>query len=272
MLHIAFDRLGSGSPIILVLGAFNTRPTGAPLAAALAGHHTVINYDRRGRGGSGDDAVYAVEREIEDLDGLIRQVGGTAGVLGFSSGAALALAAAAHGLAITRLALFDLPLHTGAPGGAQAGPPAVDHAAALDALVRAGRRGEAVEYFQLRMVGIPEPMVAQLRHAPFRPQLEAMAHTLVYDARIVGDGCLPVDRARRVPCPTLAIAGAAHPFMRETAEALARIVPRGRALILDRATHDLVPDLLAPPLLQFFAGAAGDGSSSEAHHRRDVTG
>jgi pimeloyl-ACP methyl ester carboxylesterase len=202
--------------------------------------------------------VYAVEREIEDLDGLIRQVGGKAGVFGFSSGAALALAAAAHGLAITRLALFDLPLHAGAPGNAQAGAPAsaVDHAAALDALVRAGRRGEAVEYFQLRMVGIPEPMVAQLRHAPFRPQLEAMAHTLVYDAMIVSDGRLPVDRARRVPCPTLAIAGAAHPFMRETAEALARMVPHGRALILERATHDLVPDVLAPPLLQFFAGDA----------------
>lgn len=252
MPHIAFDRLGSGSPIILVLGAFNARPTGAPLAAALAGHHTVINYDRRGRGGSGDDAVYAVEREIEDLDGLIRQVGGEAGVLGFSSGAALALAAAAHGLAITRLALFDLPLHAGTPGGA----PAVDHAAALDALVRAGRRGEAVEYFQLRMVGIPAPVVAQLRDAPFRPQLEAMAHTLVYDAMVIGDGRLPVDRARRVPCPTLAIAGAAHSFMRETAEALARIVPRGRALILDRATHDLVPDVLAPPLLEFFADDA----------------
>ncbi|HEX8108665.1 MAG TPA: hypothetical protein VF516_13115, partial [Kofleriaceae bacterium] len=120
----------------------------------------------------------------------------------------------------------------------------------------AGRRGEAVEYFQLRMVGLPEPMVAQLRHAPFRPQLEAMAHTLVYDATIVGDGRLPVARARRVPCPTLAIAGAAHPFLRETAEALARVVPHSRALILESATHDLVPEVLAPPLLAFFAGDA----------------
>src|SRR4051812_43697339 len=113
--HIAFDRSGKGSPIIIVLGAFNTRDTGADLAAALAKEHTVINYDRRGRGGSGDGAQYAVENEIEDLDNLIREVGGRAGVLGFSSGAALALTAAARGSAITRLALFDLPLFVSPP-------------------------------------------------------------------------------------------------------------------------------------------------------------
>src|SRR5689334_9723175 len=99
---IAFDKVGEGPPVILVLGAFNTRAAGAPLAAALAAKHTVINYDRRGRGESGDSAPYAVLREIEDLDTLIQRAGGAAAVFGFSSGAALALAAAAHGLAITR--------------------------------------------------------------------------------------------------------------------------------------------------------------------------
>lgn len=243
---IAFDQLGEGAPVILVLGAFNTRPTGAPLAAALAARHTVINYDRRGRGGSGDQAPYAVEREIEDLDRLIQRVGGSAAVFGFSSGAALALAAAVHGLAITRLALFDLPLRI---------EPAVpvDHAAALDALVREGRRGDAVEYFQRRMVGLPEPLIVQLRTAPFRPALEAMAHTLVYEATILGDGGLHVDRTRGLRMPTLAIAAPGHAFMRESAEALARAVPAGRALYLPEATHDLVPAVLAPPLLQFFA-------------------
>jgi hypothetical protein len=246
--HIAFDRIGEGSPVILVLGAFNTRQTGAPLAAALAAQHTVINYDRRGRGDSGDSAPYAVEREIEDLDELIQRAGGAAAVLGFSSGAALALAAAAHGLAITRLALFDLPLTVAAPDHA------IDHAAALDALVRAGRRGDAVEYFQLRMVGLPEPVVAQLRRAPLRPALEAMAPTLVYEATILGTGQLPLDRVRAVGAPILAIAaGKAHPFMRETAQAVARAARDGRALVLEDATHDLVPEVLAPPLRQFFS-------------------
>jgi pimeloyl-ACP methyl ester carboxylesterase len=245
--HIAFDQTGHGSPVILVLGAFNTRDTGAPLAAALSAHHTVINYDRRGRGESGDGSPYAVEREIEDLDALVQHAGGSAAVFGFSSGAGLALAAAAHGLAITHLALFDLPLRAGGPANV------VDHAAVLDELVRGGRRGDAVEYFQRDMVGLPAPLVEQLRTAPSRAALEAMAHTLVYEARILGDGLLPREQVRAVRCPTLAIAGGkAAPFMRETAEEVARLAPHGRALVLEQATHDLVPEVLAPPLRSFY--------------------
>ncbi|MBV8756599.1 MAG: alpha/beta hydrolase [Deltaproteobacteria bacterium] len=245
--HIAFDRLGSGSPVIFVLGAFNTRDTGEPLAHALAANHTVFNFDRRGRGDSTDEPTYAIEREIDDLAGLIREAGGSAALLGFSSGAALGLAAAAHGLPITKLALFDLPLRPGGP------PNEVDHTAALAALVRAGRRGDAVEYFQGRMVGIPQPVIEQLRTAPFRPALEAMAQTLVYEATILGDGLVPLDRVRAVEAPLLALAGgAAPPFMRITAELVAREAPHGRALVIEGLGHDLSP-ALADPLAQFFA-------------------
>ena len=118
-------------------------------------------------------------------------------MFGYSSGAMLALRAAAGGLAISKLALFELP---------PSQPP--EHAVALAALVAAGRRGEAVEYFQRRVVGIPEPVVAQLRHAPFRPALE-MAHTLVYDTEILAEGGLPPERVREVRPPTLAVAGGA---------------------------------------------------------------
>ena len=235
--HIAFDKLGSGSPVILVLGAFNTRDTGEPLARALADRHTVFNYDRRGRGESADEPTYAIEREIEDLDQLIARAGGSAAVLGFSSGAALALHAAAAGLAITKLVLVDLPLRAG-------GPPNADHAAALTELVRAGRRGEAVEYFQGQMVGIPAPMIEQMRRAPFRPALEAMAHTLVYEALICGNGLVPLDEVRGVRAPIVAIAGgAAPPFMRQTAELVAREAKQGRAVIVEGLGHELSPEL-----------------------------
>jgi pimeloyl-ACP methyl ester carboxylesterase len=241
---LAFDQTGEGPPVILVVGAFNDRSTGAPLAAFLAPRFTVISYDRRGRGASGDTAPYAVEREIEDLEALIGAAGGSAAVFGYSSGAVLALKAAASGLAVAKLALYETPP-----------PQPADHAAALASLVEAGRRGDAVEYFQRRLVGIPEPVIAQLRQAPFRPALEAMAHTLAYEARVMSDGALQSELGAKVRPPTLAIAGGASPaFMREVAEALAGSLPNGRSLTIEGATHDIVPAVLGPVLQRFLAG------------------
>src|SRR6266545_5003668 len=169
---IAFERFGQGQPLILVVGAFNTRSTGEPLAASLASHFTVFTYDRRGRGDSSDTTPYAIEREVEDLGALIGEAGGAAAVFGYSSGALLALHAASRALPISRLALYDAPFVVD-------GEQPVDHARRLAELVKAGRRGDAVEYFQSKIVGIPDDVVAQLRHAPFRPALEAIAQTLV---------------------------------------------------------------------------------------------
>ena len=255
---IAFERFGEGPPIILVVGAFNDQSTGAPLAAFLAPHYTVFNYDRRGRGQSGDTLPYAVAREIEDLAALIAETGGSSAVFGYSSGACLALQAAACGLAITRLALYEPPYLI-----APAAEP--NHAAHLGELVAAGRRSGAVEYFQTQVVGIPEEVVAQLRHAPFRPALEAMAHTLVYEAIILGDRSLPTEMAGRLTVPTLAIAGgASFPFMQVTAHALADAMPNGQACILEGQSHDIVPSVLGPVLEAFLAPAM----SAQSHLRK----
>jgi pimeloyl-ACP methyl ester carboxylesterase len=241
---IAFEKFGAGPPLILVLGAFNDRSMGAPLAAFLAPQFTVVTYDRRGRGESGDTAPYAVDREIEDLAALIAEAGGEAAVFGYSSGAMLALQAAGRGLAITRLALYDPPYVVGDSQPGQT----VDHTANLAELIAAGRRGDAVEYFQAKMVGIPEDIVAQLRHAPFRPALEAMAHTLVYEATILGDRSLPIDLASALTTPTLVVAGGASPFMRAAAQALADVLPNGEARILEGQSHDIEPSVLGPVL------------------------
>ena len=198
---IAFDQTGQGPPVILVVGAFNDRSTGVPLAKALESRFTVLNYDRRGRGASGDTQPYAVEREVEDLDALIREAGGAARVFSYSSGATLALTGAARGLNITKLALYDAPFIV---GDGVPRPPK-DMAAQLANLVSSSRRGDAVELFQTKLVGIPEPVVAQLRHAPFRPALEAIAHTLVYDATVTGDLTLPTAQLRSIKAPTLVI-------------------------------------------------------------------
>src|SRR5215510_1242343 len=108
---IAYDRIGAGPPVILVDGALCSRALGPMpgIARLLAERFSVFTYDRRGRGDSGDTAPYAVERELDDLDALIREAGGAAHVFGISSGAVLALTAAARGLRITRLAVYEAP-------------------------------------------------------------------------------------------------------------------------------------------------------------------
>jgi pimeloyl-ACP methyl ester carboxylesterase len=249
---IAFDQTGQGPPVILVVGAFNERATGAPLAKALESQLTVFNYDRRGRGASGDTKPYAVEREVDDLDSLIREAGGVAHVFGYSSGAILALEGAARGLNITKLALYDAPFIV----GDDIPRPAKDIADRLAKLVESGRRGEAVELFQTEMVRIPEQVVAQYRQAPFRPALEAIAHTLVYDASIVGDQELPTAaKLRSIKTPTLVVYGSESPaFMGNSANALAKALPGGRVRALDGQSHDIVPAALAPVLLEFFGG------------------
>ena len=238
---IAYDKTGQGPAIILVVGAFNDRTTGAPLAQFLERHFTVFNYDRRGRGDSGDTAPYAIEREIEDLDALIAQAGGSARVFGYSSGAILALRAAAHGLAISQLALYEPP-----PTGTKAG----ELAPRLAELIAAGRRGDAVELFQTEAVGIPAAVVAQMRNAPFRPALEKMAHTLVYESMILG--ALPTGLVASVRVPTLVIDGEASPeVMRHAAQALAEALPDGRYRTLAGQGHDIVPAVVAPVLEEF---------------------
>ena len=243
---IAFERRGDGTPIILVVGAFNERATAAPLAECLAWQFTTIVYDRRGRGDSADTLPYAPEREFEDLAALIDVVGGSAGVFGYSSGAMLALQAAASGLQIRRLALYDPPYLVDAQD--------TDHTEKLAQLIAHGARGEAVEYFQRELVGIPPEIVAQLRHAPFRPALERIAHTLVYESTLLGDRSLPTrDVAARVSVPTLVLAGGAgSPIMPRAAHALATLLPNARAHILPTEGHDLAPAALTPLLGEFF--------------------
>jgi pimeloyl-ACP methyl ester carboxylesterase len=247
--EIAFDRIGQGPPVILVSGGSVDRSSLAPLAQELAPDLTVLNYDRRGRGPSGDTPPYAIDREIEDIETMIEAAGGEAGLFGSSSGAVLAMLAAAAGLPITKLAMWEPPF---IPEGVPT-PPA-DQVQQYETMVAEGRRGDAVEYFMSRVVGMPPEFVAGARSQPWWGATEALAHTLAYDARIMGDYRIPVDRAADVKVPTLVVAGGADmPWMRDTASALAEALPDGRTRILDGQGHDVDPMVLAPVLREFFA-------------------
>jgi pimeloyl-ACP methyl ester carboxylesterase len=182
---IAFERSGQGPALVLVDGACCHRAFGPlrPLAALLSADFTVHTYDRRGRGASGDAAPYDPVCEVEDLAAIIEVAGGSASLYGVSSGALLALQAAADcGITIPRLALFEPPVGDGA--GADD-----DTAAVIDELLAEGRRGDAVERFQTA-IGIPAEVVAGMQQEPFWPGLEAVAHTLPYDLTIPAETSL----------------------------------------------------------------------------------
>lgn len=248
---IAFERLGDGPPVILVCGGSVDRSSNASLAALLAQRFTAFNYDRRGRGASGDTPPYAVEREVEDIDAVVNAAGGSAFLYGASSGAALAIEAARQlPNRITKLALWEVPyIPDGFPR-----PPA-DTARTFTELVAAGKRGEAAEFFMAKVVGLPPEFVAQARNAPWWPSQEVLAHTLAYDATIMGDYRLPTERVATVTVPTLVLdGGASFPFMSITAQALADTFPNGRRRTLEGQAHDAAAEAIAPALMEFFSG------------------
>ncbi len=246
---IAFDRMGSGPPVVLVCGGSVDRSDDAPLAQILSADLTVLNYDRRGRGDSGDTQPYAIEREVEDINAVIEAAGGRANLWGSSSGAVLALIAAARGLPIMKLALWEPPF---IPDDVP--KPPEDQVEQYERMIAEGRRGDAVEYFMSKVVGLPPEMVAGARSQPWWQKTEGLAHTLAYDARIMSDYRIPLDTAKSVEVPSLVVAGGADmPWMRDTATALADALPNGDARLLDGQGHDVDPTLLAPVLVEFFA-------------------
>ncbi|MET0801882.1 MAG: alpha/beta hydrolase [Actinomycetota bacterium] len=245
---IAIERSGDGPPVVLVCGGSVDRTSNAPLAAALSEGFAVFNYDRRGRGDSGDTPPYAVEREVEDIDAVIANAGGSAFLYGSSSGGALALEAAAAGLPVVKMALWEPPF---VPEG---GPrPPADTAKTFADLVAAGRRGDAVEFFMSDVVGMPDEFVTQARSSPWWPAQEALAHTLAYDATIMSDYWLPTERAASVKVPTIVLAGgASFPWIIDSAKQLAGAIPDADARILEGQTHDVSAEALAPALGEFF--------------------
>ncbi|WP_326825215.1 alpha/beta fold hydrolase [Streptosporangium sp. NBC_01756] len=257
--EIAFERLGAGPAVILVSSALADRSDARKLAGLLAEHFTVINYDRRGRGTSGDAAGYAAEREVEDIAALIDHVGGSASVFGSSSGAVLALRAAAAGLTIERLALYEPPFVISHDGF---GPPK-DYARHLDALLAADRRGDAVTYFMTKAQGMPAFMVTMMRLMPgVWSNLKALAHTLPYDAAVMGETQqgkpLEADRWSAAKAPTMVLTGGKSPAgFHNAARALADILPDAEHRTLPGLNHGAVvmaPKKLVPALVEFLRG------------------
>jgi pimeloyl-ACP methyl ester carboxylesterase len=250
---IAFDQIGKGPALILVGGALEQRAMDsetAQLAPLMAEHFTVFHYDRRGRGDSSDTQPYAVEREIEDIDALITEAGGSAFVFGLSSGAALALETAIKlDDKVKKLAMYKVPYNDD-----EAARRAWEaYRKQLANMLAQGRRGDALALFMM-LVGMPAEHLDRARQHPMWPMWEAVALTLAYDAAVMGeDASVPTEKASRVAVPALVMDGSAsYPFMHVTALALVKAMPHAVHRTLEGQTHEVEAQVLAPVLREFF--------------------
>ncbi len=250
---IAFARIGNGPPVILIDAALCYRGMGqsGQLAELLARHFTVFTYDRRGRGGSGDTAPYAVEREVEDIAALLSEAGGAAFVWGMSSGAVLALEAANRLSGIKKLALYEAPFIMD-----DSRSTTEDDWVRIGEAVAADRRSDAVKLF-LKSVGVPAFFIALMSLMPMWSKLKAIAHTLPYDGAIVRENQrgkpLPANRWASVTVPALVMDGGKSPaWMRHANRSLASVLPNAQYCTLEGQTHMLKPKAHTPMLVEFF--------------------
>jgi pimeloyl-ACP methyl ester carboxylesterase len=254
--------------LILVDGALCDRGTGPnrALAERLRQEFSVVTYDRRGRGESGDVGPYAIDREIEDIAALIEAAGGPVSLYGISSGGLLALEAAKHlSGKVDRVAVYEIPfvVDDSRPAVSDQFP------ARLEELLAGGRRGAAVKLFMREVVRLPSPLVALMPLFPGWSKNKQVAHTLAYDVAIMGETQrgrpLSTGRWTSVTVPTLVASGAKSPaWVRNSAAHLAEVLPNAQHRTLAGQRHYVKPDALAPELSEFLAGPTGGSVTAAA--------
>jgi pimeloyl-ACP methyl ester carboxylesterase len=248
--RIAYEQSGQGPALVIVGGVLGDHHQQAGLAQLLASHFTVYNIDRRGHGESGFTEPYAVEREIEDIDALITEAGGSAFVYGTSGPGVLSMYAAAAGLSpkMKKLAVWEPPyiLEGTRP------PVPQDYMEQLAQMLREGRRGDMIELFLTKAVGMPAEFVAPMRQSPFWAAQEAFAPTLVYDATLMGDFSLPKERIAKATVETLVIDGGTVPWMSQAAQAVADTLPHAQRYTIAGQPHNVADEAMAPVLIEYF--------------------
>jgi pimeloyl-ACP methyl ester carboxylesterase len=262
---IAYDRAGDGPPLVIVVGAFCDRKAFVP-PASLTRRFTVCTFDRRGRGDSGDTPPYSPDREVADLAAVIEAASGpgplasgplTSGpfVFGHSSGAALALRAAARGVPMARVVAYEAPFVI--PGTREL---AEDPSGRITALVAAGRRADAVKFWMTDVVRAPAEVIPMMENSPMWAGLQALTHTLPYELALTGDQGVPVDELARITAPVLVLGGANSPdWFHRTVRATTDAIPGARLVMLDGQDHGAPPEVIAPVLTEFFLGPGSLG-------------
>jgi pimeloyl-ACP methyl ester carboxylesterase len=245
---IAYEKIGSGPAVVLVDGALCYRGFGPTreLAEKLSPGYTAYFYDRRGRGESGDTAPYSALKEIQDLAAVITAAGGDVYLFGQSSGAAISLEAAASGIRVKKLAVYEAPYLRLAD--------ASGHLDTLRKFLAEGRPGSAVGHFLVKMVGAPAFLPVMMRLMPkIWGQMKTTAPTLVYDTTMMNGFVAPVGRLSAIDAPTLVMGGSkGKENMKKAVQDVAAAVPRSQLKFLPGQTHQVTAKALIPELELFF--------------------
>ena len=242
---IAYHRDGTGPAVILIGGGLDDGSENEPLARELADHFTVYNFARRGRGDSGDSSPYAVQREVDDIAAIIAEAGGSAHLFGASSGGMFALEAAAAGLPVGRVAVYEVP-YDAADGALQR---AREYRAQLGVALVEGRRADAVGLF-MRLAGSSETDIADAMNSPYWPGLRDLAYTLAYDAALYGPP--PTTRLAMITQPTLVATGGSDEYFEQAADAVATSLAHAERRVIEGQGHVVDPNVLAAVLAGFF--------------------
>jgi pimeloyl-ACP methyl ester carboxylesterase len=246
---IAYEVSGSGPPVVMIGGGLNDRAMFAPMAQALSEHFTVYNYDRRGRGdsGYGNPDEYTIQIEVDDLAAVIAVSGEPALVFGNCTGGIIAVHAAASGVPMAKLALYEPPYLY----------PKVtpEQMARLKQLLAEDRREEAVTLFGIEIVGFIDPdALEKFKLHPAWKAFEANALSTLYDS-IIDDlhSAIPYDLLPKVTAPTILICGdATASSIQQACEILSQELPDASLLMLQGESHIIDQMKSAPLVMDFF--------------------
>ena len=250
---IDYEIHGAGALLIFVPGALQHRavdPQSPRLTAMLADSFRAVIYDRRGRGKSEMGGPYAVAREIEDIEALIDAEGGPAMLFGLSSGAVLALeAAAALQGKVTKVIAYEPPIDM-----SQSRADALAELEVMEKFKSAGDGAGALETF-MRGVGASDDDIAGLRASPFGDGFAAAGQTLAHDYRIMFEGTKDMKTGwQALGQPVLIVDGdKSWDFMNAGANAAASALPNAARQTLPGQTHEVAPEAIAPVIRRFFS-------------------
>jgi pimeloyl-ACP methyl ester carboxylesterase len=233
--EIAFERTGSGPPLVLVYGNSDVLEfwEEGGVRSAFADHYAVYAIERRGRGESGDAAGYELEREAEDVAAVVEAIDEPVTLLGHSGGALYSLEAATRTDNLRTVILYEPPI--------QVGDNELDIAAEITeirTLVDRAENEQALVSFLRDVAGIPPDELDALRSAPTWQDMVDAAHILPRELQAISEYEFEPARFADVTTPTLLLSGSESPQLyRDATEAVAEALPNSRIAIFEGEQH-----------------------------------